>query len=54
VYASADNVFVIKSKELYAADPEGATIGSTSTSYAGTGMASAMPRRFLIGLSAGF
>ena len=54
VYASADNVFVIKSKDLFAADPEGATIGGTSNSYGGTGIASAMPRRFLIGLTAGF
>lgn len=54
VYVSADNVFVIKSKDLYAADPEGATIGGTSNSYSGTGIASGMPRRFLIGLTAGF
>jgi TonB-linked SusC/RagA family outer membrane protein len=54
VYASADNVFVIKSKELFASDPEGAVIGGTSNSYGGTGIASAMPRRFLIGLTAGF
>lgn len=54
IYASADNVFIIKSKALYAADPEGATIGGTANSYAGTGIASAMPRRFLVGLTAGF
>ena len=54
VYASADNVFVIKSKDLFAADPEGAMIGGTSNSYGGSGIASAMPRRFLIGLTAGF
>ncbi len=54
VYISADNVFVIKSNELYASDPEGATIGSTSTSYSGTGLASAMPRRLLFGINAGF
>ncbi|PTS97589.1 hypothetical protein DBR11_16845, partial [Pedobacter sp. HMWF019] len=54
VYASADNVFVIKSKDLFAADPEGATIGGTSNAYSGTGIASGMPRRFLIGLTAGF
>jgi TonB-linked SusC/RagA family outer membrane protein len=54
IYVSADNVFVIKSKDLYAADPEGATIGGTSNTYAGTGVASAMPRRFLVGFTAGF
>ena len=54
VYVSSDNVFVIKSKELYAADPEGATIGSTSTAYTGTGIASAMPRKFLFGINIGF
>lgn len=54
VFVSADNVFVIKSKELFAADPEGATIGTTSNAYGGSGLASAMPRRFVIGLIAGF
>jgi TonB-linked SusC/RagA family outer membrane protein len=54
IYVSSDNVFVIKSKELYAADPEGATLGSTSTSYTGTGIASAMPRRFLAGVNVSF
>jgi len=54
IYVSSDNVFVIQSKELYAADPEGATIGSTSTSYTGTGIASAMPRRFLAGVNVSF
>ena len=54
VYVSGDNIFVIKSKELYAADPEGATIGSTSTAYTGTGIASAMPRRYLFGINIGF
>jgi TonB-dependent starch-binding outer membrane protein SusC len=54
VYVSADNVFVIKNKDLYAADPEGAVIGGASNNYAGTGINSAMPRRFVIGLNAGF
>lgn len=54
LYFSADNVFVIKSKDLYASDPEGATIGSTSTSYGGTGIASGMPRRFVFGINVGF
>lgn len=54
VYVSADNVFVIKSKDLYASDPEGAQIGSTSTSYSGTGIASGMPRKFMIGINVGF
>ncbi len=54
VYVSADNVFVIKSKELYAADPEGSTIGSTSNSYGGTGNYSAMPRRLLFGINVSF
>jgi TonB-linked SusC/RagA family outer membrane protein len=54
VYVSGDNIFVIKSKELYAADPEGATIGSTSTSYTGTGIASAMPRKYFFGINVGF
>lgn len=54
VYVSSDNVFVIKSKNLYAADPEGAIIGGIYNNYGGTGIASAMPRRFVIGLSAGF
>ncbi|MNI39169.1 hypothetical protein D3C73_933440 [compost metagenome] len=54
VYASMDNVFVIKSKDLFASDPEGATIGGTSNAYSGTGVASGMPRRFVVGLTAGF
>ena len=54
VYVSADNVFVIKSKDLFAADPEGSLIGTESNSFGGSGLASAMPRRFLIGLTAGF
>ncbi|WP_316846643.1 SusC/RagA family TonB-linked outer membrane protein [Pedobacter psychrodurus] len=54
IYASMDNVFVIKSKDLFASDPEGATIGGTSNAYSGTGVASGMPRRFVVGLNAGF
>jgi TonB-linked SusC/RagA family outer membrane protein len=49
VYVSADNVFVVKSKELFAADPEGARLGVTSGAFTGTGFASAVPRRYLIG-----
>jgi TonB-dependent starch-binding outer membrane protein SusC len=54
IYLSADNVFVIKSKELYAADPEGARLGATNGAYTGTGFASAMPRRFLVGAHLSF
>jgi hypothetical protein len=54
VYLSADNVFVIKSKDLFAADPEGSTLGSEFNAFGGSGLASAMPRRFLVGLTAGF
>ncbi len=54
VYISADNLFVIKSKELYAADPEGARLASTANDYAGTGVASSMPRRFLAGVNVSF
>lgn len=55
LYLSADNVFVIKSKDLFSADPEGATVGnSASNIYGGTGIWSAMPRRFLAGISIGF
>ena len=54
IYLSADNVFVIASKDLYASDPEGATIGSNSNSYSGTGIASGMPRKFLFGINIGF
>jgi hypothetical protein len=54
VYLSADNVFVIKSKDLYAADPEGATVGGTSNAFGGTGIASAMPRRIMAGISLSF
>ena len=53
-YVSADNLFVIKSSELYASDPEGATIGLTSNSYAGTGIYSAMPRRLIFGINVSF
>jgi len=55
VYISADNVFVIKSKDLYAADPEGATVGTTSSnSYSGSGIYSAMPRKFFAGINVSF
>lgn len=55
VYVSADNVFVIKSKDLYAADPEGAQVGTSSAnSYSGTGIYSAQPRRFMAGVNVGF
>jgi TonB-linked SusC/RagA family outer membrane protein len=54
VYLSADNIFVLKSKDLYAADPEGATVGGTSNSFGGTGVASAMPRRIMAGISLSF
>ena len=54
VYVSADNVFVIKSAELYAADPEGASIGSIGGDFAGTGISSAMPRRWLAGINVSF
>jgi TonB-linked SusC/RagA family outer membrane protein len=54
VYLSADNLFVIHRKELYASDPEGAVIGGTNNLYTGTGIYSGMPRRFIIGLNAGF
>lgn len=50
VYVSADNLFVTRPKDLYASDPEGATIGT----YTGTGIASAMPRKFLFGINVGF
>lgn len=54
VYVSADNVFVIKSKELFASDPEGARIGATNGAFTGTGVASSMPRRYLVGINLGF
>jgi hypothetical protein len=55
VYVSADNIFVIKSKNLYAADPEGAQVGTSSAnSYGGTGIYSAQPRRFMAGVNVGF
>jgi TonB-linked SusC/RagA family outer membrane protein len=54
VYISADNLFVIKSNELFAADPEGAKIGVTSAAFTGTGVASAMPRRFGAGINLSF
>lgn len=55
VYVSADNIFVIKNKNLYAADPEGAQVGTSSAnSYSGTGIYSAQPRRFMAGVNVGF
>lgn len=55
IYISTDNLFVIKSKELYASDPEGATIGITAVNaYSGSGIESAMPRRFYAGINVGF
>jgi TonB-linked SusC/RagA family outer membrane protein len=54
IYASADNLFLIKSKELFSADPEGARIGVATGSYTGTGFASAQPRRFLVGINVNF
>ncbi|HWV69470.1 SusC/RagA family TonB-linked outer membrane protein, partial [Chitinophaga sp.] len=53
VYVSADNVFVITNKDLYASDPEGSTIG-ISNLYFGSGLNSAMPRRLMFGLNVGF
>jgi hypothetical protein len=54
IYVSADNVFVVKSKDLYAADPEGAAIGTTGNSYSGSGIYSALPRKFFAGINVGF
>lgn len=52
IYVSADNVFVLKHKELFAADPEGATIGtSASNAYSGSGIYSAMPRKYYAGIN---
>jgi TonB-linked SusC/RagA family outer membrane protein len=54
IYVSADNLFLIKSDELFASDPEGARIGVTSGAFTGTGVASSMPRRFLMGINLSF
>lgn len=54
IYLSMDNVFVVKSDQLFAADPEGARLGSTSGSFTGTGFSSAMPRRFIAGINLSF
>lgn len=54
VYLSGDNLYLIKSRDLFAADPEGARLGATNGAYTGTGFASAMPRRFLGGLNVSF
>jgi len=51
---SADNLFVIKSDELFASDPEGARVGVTSGAFTGTGVASATPRRFGAGINLSF
>lgn len=52
VFVSMDNVFVIKHKDYVGADPEGATIGSTS--FAGIGIDNANPRRITAGLNVTF
>lgn len=54
IYVSADNLYVIQSKDLFAADPEGARLGSTNGAFTGTGFASAMPKRFMAGLNLSF
>ncbi|MGF6846284.1 TonB-linked SusC/RagA family outer membrane protein [Chitinophaga sp. W3I9] len=53
VFVSMDNVFVIKRKDYVGADPEGASIG-TSTSYGGVGIGNANPRRITAGLNVTF
>ncbi|QEH41815.1 SusC/RagA family TonB-linked outer membrane protein [Chitinophaga sp. XS-30] len=52
-YISGDNLAVIKKKDFVGADPEGATL-STSTAYGGVGTGFANPRRFLAGINVGF
>jgi len=54
IYLSMDNAFVIKSKELFAADPEGAKLGVTNGAFTGTGFTSAMPKRFVAGVNLSF
>lgn len=54
VYLSADNLFLIKSDELFASDPEGSRIGNNNGSYTGSGFTSSQPRRFLIGINVNF
>ncbi|MCK7554159.1 TonB-dependent receptor [Chitinophaga sedimenti] len=52
-YVSGDNLAVLKRKDFVGADPEGATL-STSTAYAGVGTGFANPRRFVAGINVGF
>ena len=54
VYLSMDNLFVIKSKELFAADPEGARLGVSNGAFTGTGFSSAMPLRMVAGVNLSF
>lgn len=54
IYVSADNLFLIKSDELFASDPEGARMGNTSGAYTGSGFASSQPRRYLVGVNVNF
>ncbi|MEV4881819.1 SusC/RagA family TonB-linked outer membrane protein [Chitinophaga ginsengisegetis] len=53
LFVSMDNVFVIKHKDYVGADPEGASIG-TSTAYGGVGIGNANPRRITAGLNVTF
>ncbi|WP_341837221.1 SusC/RagA family TonB-linked outer membrane protein [Chitinophaga pollutisoli] len=52
-YLSGDNLAVIKHKDFVGADPEGASLGS-STAYSGVGTSFANPRRFLAGINVSF
>lgn len=54
VYVSADNQLLIKSHELFSADPEGSRVGNPNGAYSGTGFASAQPRRYLVGINVNF
>lgn len=54
VYVSADNLFLIKSDELFSADPEGSRVGNPNGAYSGTGFSSAQPRRYLVGINVNF
>lgn len=53
VYLSGDNLWVLKHRDFVGADPEGASLG-TSTAYGGVGTGFANPRRFLVGIQATF
>lgn len=53
VYVSGDNLAVLKKKDFVGADPEGATLGS-STAYGGVGIGFANSRRYLAGLNVSF